>query len=48
MTLSCDEKWSKPEINPHVFTMCATYQDQMRSALKFVCDRPSLGREDEM
>ena len=39
MTLSCDEKWSKPEINPYVFTMCTTYQDQMRSALKFVKDR---------
>jgi branched-chain amino acid transport system substrate-binding protein len=39
MTLSCDEKWSKPEVNPYVFTMCTTYQDQMRSALKFVKDR---------
>jgi branched-chain amino acid transport system substrate-binding protein len=36
LTLSCDDKWSKPDLNPYVFTTCTTYQDQMSSALKFV------------
>lgn len=39
ITYSCDEKWAQPAKNPHVFTICTTYQDQMASALKFVKDR---------
>jgi branched-chain amino acid transport system substrate-binding protein len=39
LTLSCDDKWSKPDLNPYVFTTCTTYQDQMSSALKFVHER---------
>jgi branched-chain amino acid transport system substrate-binding protein len=39
LTLSCDDKWSKPDLNPYVFTTCTTYQDQMSSALRFVRER---------
>jgi branched-chain amino acid transport system substrate-binding protein len=39
ITFSCDEKWAKPELNPHVFTICTTYQDQMSTALKFIKER---------
>jgi branched-chain amino acid transport system substrate-binding protein len=39
VTFSCDEKWSKPELNPYVFTICTTYQDQMSTALKFIKER---------
>ena len=44
ITFSCDEKWSKPEMNPFIFTVCTTYQDQMISALKFIKDR-SAGKD---
>jgi branched-chain amino acid transport system substrate-binding protein len=36
ITLSCDEKWAQPDRNPHIFTTCTTYQDQMSAALRFV------------
>jgi branched-chain amino acid transport system substrate-binding protein len=36
VTFSCDEKWAKPDLNPHMFTICTTYQDQMSTALKFI------------
>jgi branched-chain amino acid transport system substrate-binding protein len=39
ITLSCDEKWSMPEKNPSIFTVCTTYQDQMITALKFIKDK---------
>lgn len=39
ITFSCDEKWSMPDKNPYIFTMCTTYQDQMITALKFIKDR---------
>jgi branched-chain amino acid transport system substrate-binding protein len=39
ITYSCDEKWAKPDVNPHVFTICTTYQDQMSAALKFITER---------
>jgi branched-chain amino acid transport system substrate-binding protein len=39
ITFSCDEKWSMPEKNPYIFTICTTYQDQMITALKFIKDR---------
>jgi branched-chain amino acid transport system substrate-binding protein len=39
ITFSCDEKWSMPDKNPYIFTICTTYQDQMITALKFVKDR---------
>jgi branched-chain amino acid transport system substrate-binding protein len=39
ITLSCDEKWSMPDKNPYIFTVCTTYQDQMITALKFIKDR---------
>jgi branched-chain amino acid transport system substrate-binding protein len=39
MTLSCDEKWSMPAMNPSIFTVCTTYQDQMITALKFIKDK---------
>lgn len=43
ITFSCDEKWAQPEQNPHVFTICTTYQDQMRTALRFVSERAGSG-----
>jgi branched-chain amino acid transport system substrate-binding protein len=39
ITFSCDEKWSMPEKNPYIFTVCTTYQDQMITALQFIKDR---------
>ncbi len=39
ITLSCDEKWSMPDKNPTIFTVCTTYQDQMITALKFIKDK---------
>jgi ABC-type branched-subunit amino acid transport system substrate-binding protein len=39
LTFSCDEKWAQPRINPSIFTICTTYQDQMRSALQFIKQR---------
>ncbi|MDQ3809149.1 MAG: ABC transporter substrate-binding protein [Chloroflexota bacterium] len=39
ITFSCDEKWSMPDKNPYIFTICTTYQDQMITALKFIKDR---------
>ena len=39
MTFSCDEKWSMPDKNPYIFTVCTTYQDQMATALKYIKDR---------
>jgi len=39
ITLSCDEKWAQPDKNPHVFTTCTTYQDQMSAALRFIKER---------
>ena len=39
LTLSCDDKWSRPDLNPYVFTICTTYQDQMRAALSFIKQR---------
>ncbi|MBV9169207.1 MAG: ABC transporter substrate-binding protein [Chloroflexi bacterium] len=39
VTFSCDEKWAKPQLNPYVFTICTTYQDQMSTALRFVKER---------
>ncbi|MBV8714676.1 MAG: ABC transporter substrate-binding protein [Chloroflexi bacterium] len=36
LTFSCDEKWAKPELNPYLFTICTTYQDQISTALKFI------------
>ena len=41
LTLSCDEKWSKPQLNPYIFTICTTYQDQMSGAK---ASRPGLDR----
>jgi len=43
LTLSCDEKWSKPQLNPYIFTICTTYQDQMSAALRFIKQRSGLG-----
>jgi branched-chain amino acid transport system substrate-binding protein len=39
ITFSCDDKWSKPDLNPYIFTICTTYQDQMAAALQFVKER---------
>ena len=39
ITFSCDEKWSMPDKNPYIFTVCTTYQDQMATALKWIKDR---------
>ena len=39
LTFSCDDKWAQPALNPYVFTICTTYQDQMRAALEFVKHR---------
>jgi branched-chain amino acid transport system substrate-binding protein len=39
LTFSCDDKWAQPDLNPYVFTICTTYQDQMRAALEFVKQR---------
>jgi branched-chain amino acid transport system substrate-binding protein len=39
LTFSCDDKWSRPELNPYIFTICTTYQDQMRAALSFIKQR---------
>jgi branched-chain amino acid transport system substrate-binding protein len=39
MTLSCDEKWSMPDKNPTIFTVCTTYQDQMITALRYIKDK---------
>jgi branched-chain amino acid transport system substrate-binding protein len=41
ITFSCDEKWATPSQNPYVFTICTTYQDQMKTALRFVKERES-------
>jgi ABC-type branched-subunit amino acid transport system substrate-binding protein len=43
ITLSCDEKWAQPEKNPHLFSTCTTYQDQMSAALKFIQQRSGGG-----
>jgi len=43
ITFSCDEKWAKPDQNPYVFTICTTYQDQMRAALAFTKQRGGSG-----
>jgi branched-chain amino acid transport system substrate-binding protein len=31
LTFSCDEKWATPSQNRYVFTICTTYQDQMKT-----------------
>jgi branched-chain amino acid transport system substrate-binding protein len=39
LTFSCDDKFAQPNLNPYIFTICTTYQDQMRAALQFVKQR---------
>jgi branched-chain amino acid transport system substrate-binding protein len=39
ITYSCDEKWTQPALNPHIFSICTTYQDQMSTALRYIKER---------
>jgi branched-chain amino acid transport system substrate-binding protein len=43
ITFSCDEKWAKPDLNPDVFTICTTYQDQMATALEYIKEHAGTG-----
>jgi branched-chain amino acid transport system substrate-binding protein len=47
ITLSCDEKWSMPDKNPDIFTVCTTYQDQVITAMKYIKDR-SAGKDTKI